>query len=55
LRFRRLSELLYALRLPQQDPGKAITPSEAMREPANFWQGVAGILLLLLVLSWLLK
>ncbi|MGO2414267.1 MULTISPECIES: bifunctional protein-serine/threonine kinase/phosphatase [Cobetia] len=55
LRFRRLSELLYALRLPQQDPGKALTPSEAMREPANFWQGVAGILLLLLVLSWLLK
>ncbi|RTR05284.1 bifunctional protein-serine/threonine kinase/phosphatase [Halomonas nitroreducens] len=52
LRFRRLSEFLHALRLsgePQRDA------SGTLGEPARFWQGVAGVLLLLLVLSWLLK
>ena len=55
LRFRRMSELLYALR---HYDGKSVDPpggSRLLREPANFWQGVAGILLLLLVLSWLLR
>ncbi|HET8791324.1 MAG TPA: serine/threonine protein kinase, partial [Modicisalibacter sp.] len=54
LRFRRLSEFLYALRDPRQATRSA-SGSHARREPANFWQGIAGILLLLLVLSWLLK
>lgn len=56
LRFRRLSELLYALRGRdgRGKPGRR-DPRRFLRDPANFWQGVAGILLLLLVLSWLLK
>ncbi|WP_411795337.1 protein kinase domain-containing protein [Halomonas sp. A29] len=56
LRFRRMSELLYALR--HQDGRSRPTrrdPRRFLREPANFWQGVAGLLLLLLVLSWLLR
>lgn len=53
LRFRRLSEFLYALRDPRGgDHGRK--PSRLMGESAYFWQGVAGLLLLLLVLSWLL-
>lgn len=56
LRFRRMSELLYALR-HQDGPSKPVRrdPRRFLREPVNFWQGVAGILLLLLVLSWLLR
>nr|WP_089729011.1 bifunctional protein-serine/threonine kinase/phosphatase [Halomonas muralis] len=54
LRFRRLSEFLYLLRDPRQATRSA-SGSPARREPASFWQGIAGILLLLLVLSWLLK
>ncbi|MCP1313372.1 MULTISPECIES: bifunctional protein-serine/threonine kinase/phosphatase [unclassified Halomonas] len=52
LRFRRMSELLHAFRVPL---GRAPAPEEPRREPRRFWQGVAGILLLLLVLSWLLR
>lgn len=51
LRFRRLSEFLYALRGPRDESSKG----RASKEPVSFWQGVAGILLLLLVLSWLLR
>ncbi len=54
LRFRRLSEFLYALRDPQGQVRSHNNP-RLLREPANFWQGVAGVLLLLLVLSWLLR
>ncbi len=52
LRFRRMSELLHALRKRQD-----ITPPDAARraDARRFWQGVAGILLLLLVLSWVLR
>lgn len=53
LRFRRLSEFVLALRDPRQ--ALRTTSPRPLREPANFWQGIAGILLLLLVLSWLLK
>ncbi|MFY0990350.1 protein kinase domain-containing protein [Halomonas sp. C05BenzN] len=56
LRYRRMSEFLHALRQPlsaEREGGRA-TP-RMLREPAGFWQGVAGILLLLLVLSWLLR
>lgn len=52
LRFRRLSEFLHALRVPL---GRGSTREESRQEPRRFWQGVAGILLLLLVLSWLLR
>ena len=53
LRFRRMSEFLHALRVPL---GRATNRGEESRqEPRRFWQGVAGILLLLLVLSWLLR
>ncbi|MFI0471225.1 protein kinase [Halomonas sp. HMF6819] len=51
LRFRKMSELLYALRVPL---GR-VAHVEMRSEPRRFWQGVAGILLLLLVLSWLLR
>ncbi|MBZ9560327.1 MULTISPECIES: bifunctional protein-serine/threonine kinase/phosphatase [Modicisalibacter] len=54
LRFRRLSEFLVALRDPRRRQA-AEGSGRALREPANLWQGIAGILLLLLVLSWLLK
>ncbi|MDW5376629.1 protein kinase [Halomonas sp. HP20-15] len=52
LRFRRLSEFLLALRDPRKhsDDEQATTGA-----PASLWQGIAGLLLLLLVLSWLLK
>ena len=52
LRFRRMSEFLHALRIPL---GRGLTREESRQEPRRFWQGVAGILLLLLVLSWLLR
>ncbi|MGM0858517.1 MAG: protein kinase domain-containing protein [Pseudomonadota bacterium] len=54
LRFRRLSEFLHALRLPLGKRSAADADKER-QEPRRFWQGVAGILLLLLVLSWLLR
>lgn len=54
LRFRRLSEFLHALRLPLGKRPVADADKER-QEPRRFWQGVAGILLLLLVLSWLLR
>ncbi len=58
LRFRRMSEFLHALRRPLRGErgsrGRG-TGSGLLREPSRFWQGVAGILLLLLVLSWLLR
>lgn len=50
LRFRRMSEFLRALRVPL---GRA--RKESRQDSRRFWQGVAGILLLLLVLSWLLR
>ncbi|HAA45806.1 MAG: serine/threonine protein kinase [Halomonas sp. 54_146] len=52
LRFRRLSEFLHALRVPL---GRGTAREESPQEPRRFWQGVAGILLLLLVLTWLLR
>ncbi|EWH01863.1 serine/threonine protein kinase [Halomonas sp. BC04] len=55
LRFRRMSELLYALRHHGGKGRKVVKSSRLLREPANFWQGIAAILLLLLVLSWLLR
>ncbi|WP_344704790.1 protein kinase domain-containing protein [Halomonas cibimaris] len=52
LRFRRLSELTFAL----QKRRHVSPPDAAQRADARrFWQGVAGILLLLLVLSWVLR
>jgi serine/threonine protein phosphatase PrpC len=52
LRFRRMSELLHALRKRQ-----GLSPPDAAQraDARRFWQGVAGILLLLLVLSWVLR
>lgn len=52
LRFRRLSEFQHALRVPL---GRTPAAAEPRGESRRFWQGVAGILLLLLVLSWLLR
>lgn len=52
LRFRRLSELAYSLRDPRQ--GSRTSP-RALRNPANVWQAIAAVLLLLLVLSWLIQ
>ncbi|WP_346797888.1 protein kinase [Halomonas sp. Bachu 37] len=56
LRFRRLSELLHALSLPlgRKGTGQKVE-GEGSSESRRFWQGVAGFLLLLLVLSWLLR
>jgi tRNA A-37 threonylcarbamoyl transferase component Bud32 len=56
LRYRRMSEFLRALRRSLGSEGG--TSSErptAKGMPVFFWQGVAGVLLLLLVLSWLLR
>ncbi|APE31930.1 serine/threonine protein kinase [Halomonas aestuarii] len=56
LRFRRMSEFRRALRPPRE--GRQDEEGAGMRrsgERASFWQGMAGILLLLLVLSWLLR
>ena len=50
LRFRRMSEFLHALRLPLGRNRR-----DNRHDSRFFWQGVAGILLLLLVLSWLLR
>ena len=50
LRFRRMSEFLRDLRLPLGRVRR-----ENRQDSRRFWQGVAGILLLLLVLSWLLR
>ncbi len=56
LRYRRMSEFLYALRHHDGRVTQGKAPTRRwLREPANFWQGIAGILLLLLVLSWLLR
>jgi len=57
LRFRRMSEFRRVLR-PPRGPDQAVEEGgvRRTREPARFWQGVAGILLLLLlVLSWLMR
>ncbi|WNK19016.1 protein kinase [Halomonas piscis] len=52
LRFRRLSELVHELQVRRHtSPPDAAQRADARR----FWQGVAGILLLLLVLSWVLR
>lgn len=50
LRFRRMSEFLRALRVPLGRVRR-----ENRQDSRRFWQGVAGILLLLLMLSWLLR
>lgn len=50
LRFRRMSEFLRALRVPL---GRS--RQENRQDSRRFWQSMAGILLLLLVLSWLLR
>ncbi|WP_192037212.1 bifunctional protein-serine/threonine kinase/phosphatase [Halomonas sp. YLGW01] len=52
LRFRRLSELLVALREPRREGELAKASTSA---PGRFWPGVAGLLLALLVVSWLLR
>lgn len=52
LRYRRLSEFLHALRVPEGGSGGS--PSRRY-EPAWIWQAVAGVLLVLLVISWLLR
>nr|WP_298415492.1 protein kinase [uncultured Halomonas sp.] len=53
LRFRRLSEFSCSLRDPCNTTTKSL-PRPLMRwEPVKLWQGIAGVLLLLLVLSWL--
>ncbi|MDR5901228.1 MULTISPECIES: bifunctional protein-serine/threonine kinase/phosphatase [Halomonas] len=58
LRYRRMSEFLRELRQPlatlQREPTARGT-SRRVRDAGQFWQGVAAILLLLLVLSWLLR
>lgn len=56
LRFRRLSEFLYSVRPSRQQPKEQAPRSiRAWQEPANLWQGIAGVLLVLLVLSWWLR
>lgn len=56
LRFRRMSEFRRALRPPRDaDLAPGGSGPRSKHGPASFWQGVAGILLLLLVLSWLLR
>ncbi len=56
LRYRRMSEFRHALRQSVGgERGVRRTGHRILRDPANFWQGVAGILLLLLILSWLLR
>ncbi|MYL24397.1 bifunctional protein-serine/threonine kinase/phosphatase [Vreelandella massiliensis] len=54
LRFRRMSEFLHALRVPLGRSRRG-SRQEIRSDSRRFWQGVAGILLLLLVLSWLLR
>ncbi|MFB9145105.1 protein kinase [Halomonas alkalicola] len=58
LRFRRMSEFRRALRQPLSAESHGAGPRarpRLFRDPGHFWQGVAGILLLLLILSWLLR
>ncbi len=56
LRYRRMSEFRHALRQSVRgDRGPKRSGHGILRDPASFWQGVAGILLLLLVLTWLLR
>ncbi|WP_106418155.1 bifunctional protein-serine/threonine kinase/phosphatase [Salinicola tamaricis] len=53
LRFRRISEFAYRLRpKPRAQTDDRRPP---WREPANVWQAIATVLLLLLILSWWLK
>ena len=54
LRFRRLSEFLHALRTPGKE-SRDPAARQVSGAPTRFWQAVAGLLLLLLVLSWLLR
>nr|WP_298248881.1 bifunctional protein-serine/threonine kinase/phosphatase [uncultured Halomonas sp.] len=58
LRYRRLSEFLREVRQPlaprRREAGSG-NGQRRLRDAGHFWQGVAGILLLLLVLSWLLR
>ncbi|WP_416137266.1 protein kinase domain-containing protein [Halomonas sp. HK25] len=58
LRYRRMSEFLRQLRLPLASERRDAAPRRGgrfFRDPGHFWQGVAGILLLLLILTWLLR
>ncbi|MBE0487497.1 MAG: protein kinase [Halomonas sp.] len=58
LRYRRMSEFRRELRLPLASDRRDASPPSGrrfFRDPGHFWQGVAGILLLLLILTWLLK
>ncbi|MDN3520563.1 bifunctional protein-serine/threonine kinase/phosphatase [Halomonas ramblicola] len=57
LRFRRMSEFLRSLRRPlsAERRGDPSTGPRLLRDPSHFWQGVAAVLLLLLVMSWLLR
>jgi len=52
LRFRRLSELVVALREPRRKGEVAKATSSVS---TRFWQGAAGLLLALLVISWLMR
>ena len=52
LRFRRITELAYHLRPAPKGDEEGRRP---WREPANVWQAIATVLLLLLILSWWLK
>ncbi|MEQ5802503.1 protein kinase [Halomonas sp. H10-9-1] len=58
LRYRRMSEFLRELRLPlaisHQSMASRLRPRR-LRDSGHFWQGIAALLLLLLVLSWLLR
>ena len=53
LRFRRLTELAYHLRATPKGDDESRRPP--WREPANVWQAIATVLLLLLILSWWFK
>ncbi|MCW4151076.1 bifunctional serine/threonine-protein phosphatase/kinase [Halomonas sp. 18H] len=54
LRYRRLSEWLHALRTPGEASSDPSGPQSSGAR-TRFWQGVAGLLLVLLVVSWLLR
>ncbi|NWN81596.1 MAG: protein kinase [Halomonas sp.] len=58
LRYRRMSEFLREVRQPlaprRREAGSG-NGQRRFRDAGHFWQGVAGILMLLLVLSWLLR
>jgi hypothetical protein len=56
LRYRRMSEFLHALRRPLSAKRQAPLPEgRQLRERGRFWQALAGLLVLLLVLSWLIR